>query len=93
MAFHTKKDLKSKNVRGKVFFVSKDVNSEKNLNQSQNKFRLEKGLFFRVTLREDTHKKVFFYMCLPYSPAVQNTLLQNISTLKKSASSHYYEPR
>ena len=45
MAFHTEKDLKSKNVKKeKKYILAKDVNTEKNLNQSQ-KNRPEKSLF------------------------------------------------
>ena len=48
MTLLTDKDLKSKNFKvKKVFILAKDINSI--LNQSQ-KFLLEKGLFFWITL-------------------------------------------
>ena len=45
MAFHTEKDLKSRNVMGKkVFILAKDVNTERNLElKSQKKIGLKKA--------------------------------------------------
>jgi len=51
------------------------------------KIRLEKGLFFWVTLIQAVVAKMLWLFYKIFF------CLQNISTLKKSASSHNYEPR
>ena len=88
MTLRTDKDLKSKNVRGKtIYILAKDMDSKENLKSKPKKNWLEKGLFFWVTLIQAVVSKTLrlFYKIFFF--------LQNISTLKKSASSYYYEPR
>ena len=74
---------------GKSLYVYKPRISiqKENFKSKPKKIWLEKGLFFWVTLIQavvsETLRlfyKIFF-------------CLQNISSLKKSTSSHYYEPR
>ena len=76
------KTLNQKMSGGKSLYISQGYPFKKKiLNQSQKKFGF---------------KKAYFFGGHPNSGScVQNasTLLQNISTLKKSASSCYYEPR
>ena len=50
MAFHTEKDLKSKNVTGKKNILTKDVNTEGKFEIKTKKNRPEKGLFFGAPL-------------------------------------------
>ena len=69
MTLHTDEDLNSKNVRGKkVYILAKDIDLKRNLKSKPKKNRLEKGLYFWVTLIQ---------------AIVSKTLLQNIFLFKK----------
>ena len=67
MTLRTNKDLKSKKFKGKkVYILAKDIDSKRKLEIKAKKFRLEKGLFFGVTLIQavvskslDSFKKYF----------------------------------
>ena len=63
MTLRTDKDIKYKNVRGKkVYVLAKDIDSKFEIKAK--KIRLEKGLFFGVTLIQAV---VFFFCKIPPS--------------------------
>ena len=82
MTLRTDKDLKSKNVLGKKLIYQPRISIQtENFKSKPETFRLEKGLFFGVSLIQAVVAKTLrlfhkIFFCL-----------QNISTLKKSASS------
>ena len=80
------KTLNQKMSGGKKFIYQPRIQKE-NFKSKPKKIRLEEGLFFWVTLIQAVVSKTLrlFYKIF--------FCLQNISTLKKSASSYYYEPR
>ena len=88
MTLRTDKDLKSKNVSGKkIYILAKDIDSKRKFEIKAKKKSAWKRPIFWVTLIQAVVSKTLrlFYKIF--------FCLQNISTLKKSASSHYYEPR
>ena len=70
MTIFTDKDLKSKNVRGKkVYILAKDIDSKRKFEIKAKKIRLEKGLFFWVTLIQAVVSKTLrlfyeIFLCL-----------------------------
>ena len=88
MTLRTDKDLKSKNFREKkVYILAKDIDSKQKFEiQAKKSSAWWKRPIFWVTLIQAVVSKTLrlFYKIF--------FCLQNISTLKKSASSHNYEP-
>ena len=82
MAFHTEKDLKSKNVRGKeVYILVRDVNTE-NLKSKPNKFRPENGPLFGQL---KSNCLDFFYKMFIY----HNIITKYLISEKLAFSLHY----